>query len=424
MILSIFNVRQKLNLFFIVALQRCFYKFTFVKIIKVNLEKYIYELLLKNETVIIPAFGAFVSVYKPAEIQGDQIKPPSKEISFTHQIRNNDGLLVGYVSRQEGISHFEALKVIEKQRENLVFQLEKGEKVVLEQTGTLWFNDNGEIEFEPFFDDNLLLDSYGLETISTKFMDQETDEINETEENTEVVAENLIQNESVVEKTGEDTADPEEPQQVSDSETENYPESTDQAEPELPEEPAVSVIGKTWSPDMAGEPEKRKKRSAIWYLLILVPIIIAGIFLLVNERKSPNIERIHQQEKNTVVEEAPLAKPDALMDDALENEIDNAKATTEVLADSIDTLVRQAKNEVATGTSKFYLVGGGFKGEDNAKDFVASLKDQGLDAFLLGKRGNFYLVAVGTYQSESEALKAKNAITEKDTAKNLWVLEE
>ncbi len=385
-----------------------------------NLGKYIHELLLENETVIIPGFGAFVSVYKSAEIVGDEIKPPSKEISFTQQIRNNDGLLVGYVSRQEEISHFEALKTIEKQRENLTYLLDKGEKVVLEQTGMLCFNDNGEVEFEPFFDDNLLLDSYGLETISTKFMDQETEEINETEENTKVVAGCLIQNESVVEETLEELPNPVEPDQINVSELENYPESVDQGEPELPEEPVVSVIEKTWSPDKAAEPEKRKKRSAMWYLLILVPIIIAGIFLLMNERKSPNIEEVNLQEKIVAIEEPPVARPDALLNEALENEID----TAEVLADGTDTSIPQAKNEVGTGTLKFHLVSGSFKAEGNAKDFVAALKDQGFDAFLLGKRGNFYLVAIGTYQSESEALRAKNAITGKDTTKNLWVLEE
>ncbi len=320
-----------------------------------NLGKYIHELLLENETVIIPGFGAFISVYKPAEIQGDVIKPPSKEISFTQQIRNNDGLLVGRVSNQEGISHLEAIKTIGKQRENLIYLLDKGERVILEKTGTLWFNANNEMEFEPFSDDNLLLDSYGLESISTKLMNQEEDAINEAEE------------------------------MISDS-----------------------------------EPEKQKKRSALWYLLILIPIVIAGIFVLMNERKSTKPEELKLQEKMVAVEKPPLAKPDVLLNDALENKIDRA----EVLSDSIETSIPQTENKVGTGTAKFYLVSGGFKEEANAKEFVVALKDQGFDAFLLGKRGSFYLVAIGTYQSESEALRARKSITKNDTAKNLWILEE
>ena len=133
-----------------------------------NLEKYIHSLLLENETVIVPGFGAFVSNYKPAEISKNEIKPPSKEISFTQQIRNNDGLLVGYIADEEGISHFDALKKIEKERENLIYKLDKGEKTIIEDAGELFYNEKNEIQFTPFHDDNLLLDSFGLETISIK----------------------------------------------------------------------------------------------------------------------------------------------------------------------------------------------------------------------------------------------------------------
>ena len=69
-----------------------------------KLAKHIHDLLLENETVIIPGFGAFISTYKPAEIGENEIKPPSKEISFTRQIRNNDGMLVTAIARKAKIS--------------------------------------------------------------------------------------------------------------------------------------------------------------------------------------------------------------------------------------------------------------------------------------------------------------------------------
>ena len=86
----------------------------------------------------------------------------------THKIRNNDGVLVGYIAESEGISHFDALKKIEKERENIIYQLDKGEKVTLENTGVLFFDKKHEIQFESFHDDNLLLDSFGLEATSLK----------------------------------------------------------------------------------------------------------------------------------------------------------------------------------------------------------------------------------------------------------------
>ena len=143
-----------------------------------NLGKYIHELLLKNETVIIPGFGAFTSIYKPSETDEEKevLKPPSKIIGFDPQIRNNDGLLVGKVAEEEEISHFDALKRIEKERENILHYLDKIGRKTLEGTGELFYDENREINFTPVLDENLLLESYGLEPISLNEFSEKTKE--------------------------------------------------------------------------------------------------------------------------------------------------------------------------------------------------------------------------------------------------------
>ena len=132
-----------------------------------NIGKYIHQLLLENDTVIIPGFGAFISKYKPAELNNDtnELKPPSKTISFNQQIRNNDALLVGKVAEGEVISHFDALTAIEKERENIIYQLDKGDKFLLDEIGELFLNEQNEIQLIPIEKDNLLLDSFGLESV-------------------------------------------------------------------------------------------------------------------------------------------------------------------------------------------------------------------------------------------------------------------
>ncbi|MFW6246427.1 MAG: hypothetical protein ACOC13_03130, partial [Tangfeifania sp.] len=109
-----------------------------------KLGKYIQLLLPEYETVIIPGLGAFMSTYKPAEIdkESGEINPPSKTVIFNQKIRNNDGLLVATIAEKEGISHFEALQKIETERENILYQLDKGEKVILEKIGELQYDDN------------------------------------------------------------------------------------------------------------------------------------------------------------------------------------------------------------------------------------------------------------------------------------------
>ena len=135
-----------------------------------NLGKYIRQLLPENETVIIPGFGALISEYKPAQIDEGtgKINPPSKKISFTPKIKNNDGLLVGFIAQSEQIPIQEALNRVEQKRDEILYQLDKGEKVILEDAGVLLYNKNREIQFEPTEELNLLPDAFGLDSISLK----------------------------------------------------------------------------------------------------------------------------------------------------------------------------------------------------------------------------------------------------------------
>ena len=133
-----------------------------------NLGHYINKLLLENDIVIIPGLGAFVSKYKPAEINNETgyITPPSKEFSFNQQIKNNDSLLVGFVAESESLSRPNALKAIEKECERIIYRLDKGENVLLEEVGVFFLNKSNEIQFEPHFKGNMLLDSFGLEPVN------------------------------------------------------------------------------------------------------------------------------------------------------------------------------------------------------------------------------------------------------------------
>ena len=133
-----------------------------------KLGQYIKKLLPENDTVIIPGFGAFVSKYKPSEINSEtgEITPPSKEFFFHRQVRNDDGLLVGYIAKNESLSRSNASKIIKKECESIIYRLDGGEKVRLEEVGEFYLNENNEIQFEPQFKENLLLDSFGLEPVN------------------------------------------------------------------------------------------------------------------------------------------------------------------------------------------------------------------------------------------------------------------
>ncbi|MCF6333834.1 MAG: SPOR domain-containing protein [Draconibacterium sp.] len=360
--------------------------------------KYIHELILENETVIIPGFGAFISNYKPAELneESDELNPPSKEVSFNQQIRNNDGLLVGSIADGESISHFDALKKIERERENIIFQLDKGEKVTLEETGELFYNDKNEIQFTPFEDENLFLDSFGLEAISLK-------ENVEKKEEAELPKEIIV---SEIDETPKEEPTVElGPGVVQELEKEIQEPEIQQTESPK-EEPVPAQI-------YEDEPknEERKKSSGWWLLLILAPIIIVGIYITNQKSKTKEQSTETNNESTLIIEEEPFLKADSIP-----VEVQDSTLTKEIEIDSTETTV--------SGSPEYYLVGGSFKEEQNAKNYLKQLKAEGFEPFDLGKRGNFYIVGIGTYKTELEAVLAKREFVKNNPDSGVWIMGE
>ncbi len=366
-----------------------------------KLAKYIYDLLLENETVIIPGFGAFISTYKPAEIGENEIKPPSKEISFTRQIKNNDGMLVTAIARKAKISQPNALKRIERERENILYQLDKGEKVSVENVGILFYNEKNEISFTPFQEDNLLLDSFGFQPVS---IDDIAEDTNEPES---------------VEADLKNTFEPEIVEIISEKVVEPEIETLDSAlQVEKLEEPVVEQKTKPIKlPEYKHEPftvhpEKGKKAGWHWFLLILITIFIGGYFILNKFLNSTNKEiypeSTPQTEKQEIVVQTIPPSDSAMRDSLTDNEV-------------VET-AKTENTEIAVLTeTKYYLVGGGFKNEENAEKFIVKLKERGIEGIMLGQKGSLYLVGIASFNTENEAYNSLNEHVKKYPDWNLWV---
>lgn len=347
----------------------------------VKLAKYIHELLLENETVIYPGFGAFISNYKPAEIKENEIIPPSREISFTRQFRNDDGVLVTSIARKAKISHPNAQKRIDRERENMFYLLDKGEKVTIENVGFLFTNEKNEIQFTPFGDENLLSESFGFESVKIEDTVEKPNTL-ETEEVTEQTIETDVKAENENEETVENVNEP-----VTEKPKEKF---------ELPKS----------LPDWAIEKQPEKKKTTwYWYLLILIPVIIAGYFIFRDNSASKLSEKQQYKDEvntNSVVQDQPIHATDS----AQKTEID-----------SVDLV----KTEISTEISKYYIVGGGFKNEENAQKFIVRLKEKGIEGTMIGKKGNMFLVAIASYNTEKEAYNALNEMVKTNPDWKLWV---
>ncbi len=379
-----------------------------------NLSNFIHSLLLENETVIIPGFGAFISKYKPAEIRGKEIIPPSKEISFTTQIKNNDGLLVEIIARKAKISQPNATKRIEKARENILYQLDSGEAVILENIGTLTYDENNEIKFVPVYDENMLIESFGFEKVTTEdFVEKKKSApVEEIQVERQIpVAESELQN-----KTGNNESTIVIPQVsaekelVASAQPENEPRV--KSESEAGKSPETIKLPYFHTAENDELQDERKKVRWYWVLLILIPIFIAGYFVW-NKKSGSNRNEIIQNPETGYVQQAP--------------EVQQEVAVDSVQNDSVQIPESEPKVNVATepemkqDSGKYYLVGGSFENPENVDKFILQLKEKGMNGYPIGKKGRLNLVAIGIFDTHEEAQDSLNAFVKADPNWQIWI---
>lgn len=132
----------------------------------VKIDIYISDLLYSYDCVIVPDFGGFVANYAPAKLKAvqHQFLPPSKQISFNKNLKNNDGLLTNHISQRQHISFQEANQLIRAFVDRSMAGLKQGDKIKIEKVGILYLDPEGNIQFEEEEQNDFLLDSFGLQS--------------------------------------------------------------------------------------------------------------------------------------------------------------------------------------------------------------------------------------------------------------------
>ena len=132
-----------------------------------NLDKYIEDLLYRNECIVIPDFGAFITSINSANINSEGIfTPPSKSVSFNKKIKKNDGILATYIADLNNISFDEAMKLIKLNVSNFNNDILNKKDIVFKKVGVISFK-NEVTEFSSYNNVNYLKKSYGLSSVSS-----------------------------------------------------------------------------------------------------------------------------------------------------------------------------------------------------------------------------------------------------------------
>ncbi len=134
-----------------------------------QLATYIKDLLYRYECVIIPGFGAFLTQYQSATIDGvnHTMFPPGKRVSFNRMLQTNDGLLANYVATVDGLSYETALQQIRNYTAQLSLRLVENKEVEIPQIGTFMLNKEQSVQFIPFQKETFSTASFGLASVAS-----------------------------------------------------------------------------------------------------------------------------------------------------------------------------------------------------------------------------------------------------------------
>lgn len=130
--------------------------------------EHIEYLMLSNDCVVVPGFGAFIAQYTSSNncAQNSTFTSPKRSISFNASINHNDGLLANSIAKKASIPYAEALKQIEKSTTICRQALSDDSEVPFGRLGFFISNAEGHIEFIPFHHEYANDDFFGLQSFS------------------------------------------------------------------------------------------------------------------------------------------------------------------------------------------------------------------------------------------------------------------
>jgi nucleoid DNA-binding protein/cell division septation protein DedD len=341
-----------------------------------NLGKYIQTLLPEHDTVIIPGLGAFISEYKPAKIneKTGEMSPPSSHVRFDPNIRFNDGLLAGHIAATDEISIVQANRLIDSEREEILYRLDKGETVTIDNLGILFFNADRQIQFNHTGQDNLLMDAFGLGTTS---LVEEPEPVEE-----EIPAEDIPEETSIV---GEADVQPGEPFN----------------------EPEPVAYSRTSLREPGDVPPGRKRNKAWWLLLFLIPLIGAGIYILLQKTgEKPAPVQIRVEEPAPV---PPVVAPA------------DTTTTDEAVADSTSIDTADTIEIIRPNPSTYYLIRGSYEDLENAHKHFHQLRQKGYHPFHLGQHGSFFLIGIDSFSNKTQAYGEQYNYLDKFPDSGVWI---
>lgn len=259
-----------------------------------DLSNLLRQLLSENDEVSLPGMGHFVIVDIPSELinGGKAITPPSRKIVFESSDGDSDKLLVLAYCRERGISENDAAKELSELLRQFKKELVDNAGAEIPGFGRITFGAGGSFVFESDDSFDVAADSYCLETLPLKIMNDQQP----------------VEEEFVIDSMDIEMADPEENEQpletvekevagVSEKleKPEAYEESVTSEEPEesAEQEKPAEIVEQPVRETLVAEAEKQKCRWILWVAAFVgILIILVILVFLFKEELMPLLEKL------------------------------------------------------------------------------------------------------------------------------------
>ena len=406
------------------------FEYIYKKSIKLAINEYIRDLLLFNERVIFPGFGALEIRRKPAKISGEKIAPPEPVLGFDPELKRDDGLLSAKVAQAEDINQDEAKERVLEFVDAIIFNFNKGERFHIEGVCTMFQDEDNTIRVAKDPSLNLDFDSFGLDTLEIEpLTEEEPGDLAPSEEP-------LSGNES--------SGDEESPGEQVEKQDEESPEegmgrTGREAEEETEEEDA-------WVPDGAGIPPLdnipeeyvreghdgggKSNKNTIWILSGAIVVVLSALVIMTLKTDmldgSFDLGSIFKSSDSTLQVDddfSDLSDDDFEFDsmvDELENEIDSSTSIEHAMAPP--AAEEKVAGSTPAGFNEYHIIAGSFRDKENALELQQKLTMAGYQSVILKRGDGYFRVSAAAFNDKQTALNTLDRFRKAKGMGSAWVM--
>lgn len=262
-----------------------------------DLSNLLRQLLSENDEVSLPGMGHFVIVDIPSELinGGKAITPPSRKIVFESSDGDSDKLLVLAYCRERGISENDAAKELSELLRQFKKELVDNAGAEIPGFGRITFGAGGSFVFEADDSFDVAADSYCLETLPLKIMnDQQPVEEEFVIDSMDIEMADPEENEQLDELKNVDDSEPEKLQpETVEKEDAIVPENPEETENPTEQEKPAEIVEQPVRETLVAEAEKQKCRWILWVAAFVgILIILVILVFLFKEELMPLLEKL------------------------------------------------------------------------------------------------------------------------------------